>query len=128
MAPYTVPPYTASYMAILGLNTEFSVSVYGTVFTFQSFVYGAIHSVYGAIFGAKYGVTPTPYMAPYMESKLRIRSLRLWLQIILGRNTELSVPVLRRRFDFLVLCIRSFLFRLWHHIWRHIRSKKRRQM
>ena len=63
----------APYTAILGLNTEFSVSVYGAVLTFKYSVYGVIHSVYGAV----YGVTPTPYMAPYTEFKLRIRSLRI---------------------------------------------------
>ena len=101
------PPYTEfnlrirrlPYTAILGLNTEVSVSVYGAVLLFLCSVYGAIygvqHTIYGAIYGvalfrirspvygAVYGVrspyTETPYTAPYTA--------------ILGLNTEFSPSV-----------------------------------
>jgi len=51
------------YTAILGLNTEFRVSVYGTILTFQY--------SYTELF--------IPYMAPYTA--------------IIGLNTEFSVSV-----------------------------------
>jgi len=55
----------APYTAILGLNTEFSVSVYGAVMTFLYFVYGAFHSVYGTIYGVKTLYTEASNKAPY---------------------------------------------------------------